>query len=616
MLSAVPARRFVFAALCASAVALLPFIARAGEAEDLRSDVTAALDAMFASEGEKVLFYDAVEVQGAAAPYDIAIRGIKLGAAGESSADIGTISFRLVPLREGVYEVSDLKLPAVVAITEPTGESAGKLEIASQSFKGVWSSPLQSFLSMDGNFTGLKGTDGTGAEMVSVASVVMKGDSKETSPGHWDQDASVKISGLKVAAPEGPISMGELEVATDMRNVDLPAVEALVKRIEELQEAAAMPPPPAPDEPQPAEDSGFTGGQAGADEGAVAPDVASPDVTLPDGDSPDATAAEAAAAAALMEMLRGLPVLFGDASSRIVVRGLSHSGPDGKKVFDLGEGGIEFGFSDFDKEKVAIRFAFHYAGLDGAWDQLVETEESMGEQPPEPVAPDPQTVALAESLAPRDLTIDVRLEDLPGKLLWEGFLETIAAEATDPTKPDYERDLEGAAAFFGMSAMGALQEAGSKIRLVDSKFVSKVLRATFDGQIQSAATPTGAIGALNLEIVGLDDAIELVKANVTGPEAANDTAPLELMRAFSERRTEADGTVVDRYVLSLDESGAVLLNGKDFQFLLNAMEPTAPGSEDMPMPENMPMPDEMPAPEEMPSDMEGGEAPAEGEVPQ
>src|SRR6185436_4473503 len=83
-------------------------------------------------------------------------------------------------------------------------------------------------------------------------------------------------------------------------------------------------------------------------------------------------------------------------------------------------------------------------------------------------------------------------------------------------------------------------------------------------------------GALNIEIVGLDDAIKLAKATVTGPDAAEETAPLELLRAFSERRTEADGRTVDRYVVSLDPSGALLLNGKDLQFLLNGMGGGAP----------------------------------------
>src|SRR4051812_8513962 len=156
-------RSVVFAALLLGAAALTSVAARADEAEQIRSDITAALDAMLASPDNAVT-YAGVDVKGSAAPYDVTIRGIVF-APPKGKADIGDISFRLAPKDEGMYEVSDVKLPASIAVVDEAGAPDGTLTIGSQSFKGLWSKPLQTFLSMDGSFGDIKAVDGTGNQV-------------------------------------------------------------------------------------------------------------------------------------------------------------------------------------------------------------------------------------------------------------------------------------------------------------------------------------------------------------------------------------------------------------------------------------------------------------------
>ncbi|MBX6323696.1 MAG: hypothetical protein IRY94_17915 [Rhodospirillaceae bacterium] len=302
---------------------------------------------------------------------------------------------------------------------------------------------------------------------------------------------------------------------------------------------------------------------------------------LPDEGMGDArpTPAEEAAAAHMLEILRNLPTIFADASTRFSVRGLSVRGTDGAELLALGEGGIEFGLSGLDTPRSGLRIAYRHLGLKGDWAGLDESETG---------APDSKAQELIDALAPHDLVLDFRIEDLPGKELWQSFVDTVAAQQD-------LADVEGASALFGMSAVGALQKAGSKLRLVDSRLVSNSASLSLDGTFQADENaPMGATGGLTVEITGLDDVIALAKAHATGPDATEDTAPLELLRAFSERRTEDGGRVVDRYVLSLDPNGALLLNGKDFQFLLNALGETGggPGQDLGPMPQEEPGPKE------------------------
>jgi hypothetical protein len=667
MRSPVRARCLVFAGLCFGVAAFAPLSARADEAEatQLRADIAAGIDEMIAGP-EKVLSYDAVEVQGTSAPYDVIIRGLKFTPDPESIADIGDITFKLAPVSAGVYDVSELKLPSSVAAKGPEG--GGTFTIGSQSFSGRWSKPLQSFLTMDGNFADLKAVDDAGKEVFAVAGLLIKGDSKETTPGHWDQDATFKMTDLKAGGEDGIVSIAELEAGSEMRNLDMAGFESLMKTIEEISNEAAkaqvgLPPEPmddggapapddqsgapAPDDqsgapapedntgstaPQddsaagapsddgnatpPADDSGFAGGEAESGENKAPPEgeqgqsdtgltqETQPEPSMPEmGQSegmPDMGAADAAAAEAaakMLQTLRDLPTLLGDASSHVTVRGIAFKDPTGKELFNLGEGGIDLGLTGLDQEKAGFRFAYRHLGLKADWATLEGPTETG-----EPTDGPPQ--ALVDGLVPHDLVIDIRLEDLPGKALWQSFLQTVGSEATSPGMAGAPPDLESAGAFFGMSAVGLLQQSASKLRIVDSRLVNKTSSLSLDGEVKAdPAAPMGASGQINIEIVGLDDTIKLVKDSMTGPDAAEQTAPLELLRAFGERRTESDGRTVDRYVLSLDPSGAMLLNGKDFQFLLNAMGgPGGPGGDPTMQPD-----------QGMPDDMQGGEQP--GEMP-
>jgi hypothetical protein len=674
-------RSLVLAGLCLSAVALAPLTARAdaAEAEQLRSDITAGIYEMLAGPEQPITF-GAVEVVGAAAPYDVTIRGIKFNPDPESRADVGDITFKLAPVSEGVYEVSDLKLPSSVALLDGSGVSQGTVALGSQSFKGVWSKPLQSFLSMDGSFGDLKVTDETGKEVVSLTGLTVKSDSKETTPSHWDQDAVFTLSGLKGGDEEAKVSIGEIEVSSQVRALDMAAFESLKKQIEAITEEAAKAQAPMPVEPDggigttppsddggqaapsddtgqaapsddgtqatPSDDTGSgsndavgenklppenepgqadTGeatGQEGTGQEAPGQEDMSQDGTGQDdtgttdqGDmtiGPDATSpAEAEAAAKMLQTLSELPALLGDTISQITVRDLVVQDGTGKELLSLGEGGLDLGLTGLDKERSGFRFAYRHTALKGDWAKLDHSESEFSE----PVDPQEQEKQrqLVDALVPSDLVIDIRLEDLPGKELWQSFLQTVGSEAASPAIPGAAPDIASASAFFGMTAVGTLQKAGSRIRVVDSKFISKVTSLAIDGQFQAAATaPVGATGQLNLEIVGLDDLIQLVKTNITGPQAAEQTAPLELLRAFSERG-DKDGHPVDRYVLSLDPNGALLLNGKDMQFLMNAMSGQQPDME-QPMPEpgqEQPMPEPG---QEQPDDQGGAqpEQPSDG----
>jgi hypothetical protein len=246
-------------------------------------------------------------------------------------------------------------------------------------------------------------------------------------------------------------------------------------------------------------------------------------------------------------------------------------------MFKLDSGAIEFSVSDLDQEKSGMRFAYNHTGLDADWNifssdedsedeftfemeeepETGETPEASESTPAEPL--DAETERLIDELAPRELAIDVRLTDVPSKQLWNTFVSTIYSGAS-------EGAMDSQMEMMGMMLPMMLAQAGSTVRIVDTRIVAQAARLSVDGEVKAdPASMMGASGSLTVEITGLDRVIDLVKGYV-GPEAAADTAPLEMLRAFGER-TQAEGETVDRYVVTLEPNGALMVNGKDMNFL-------------------------------------------------
>jgi hypothetical protein len=354
----------------------------------------------------------------------------------------------------------------------------------------------------------------------------------------------------------------------------------------------------------------------GQDQGAT-DDAGAAGATMPDDMSGsvaagEMTPAQAKAMQEIMDALQGIPASIGDAGSDFSIRDLSVRNPDGSEMFRLGSGALEFSVTDVDQEKSGMRFAYSHTGLDADWNVFNSEDEEyeysfdaegnlvMPEEEPESSTPaeeeklDPQTEQLVDALAPRELAIDIRLSDVPSKQLWNTFVSTFYSSASGG---EMGMEME----MMGMMLPMMLAQAGSNVSVTGTRIVTNTASLTVEGDVKAdPASMMGASGTLTVEITGLDEAIELVKGYV-GPEGAAETAPLEMLRAFGER-SEAEGKTVDRYVVTLEPNGALMVNGKDMNFLFGGPG-AGPMPGDMPeeMPEDMPM-DDPAAPAEAPEE--------------
>ncbi len=163
-------------------------------------------------------------------------------------------------------------------------------------------------------------------------------------------------------------------------------------------------------------------------------------------------------------------------------------------------------------------------------------------------------------VVPRNLSFVMAVEQVPVETLWQAFFRTIAQSIL--AKDDATRDLAMTAV--GAELMSALTMAGTRLRLPHLSIETPSAGLNADGILEAdAQAMTGAKGALNLAITGLDNVMALASSAAT-PAEQQAMGMLFMLKATARRETGADGQPVDVWALELTPDGGILLNGAPF----------------------------------------------------
>lgn len=166
-----------------------------------------------------------------------------------------------------------------------------------------------------------------------------------------------------------------------------------------------------------------------------------------------------------------------------------------------------------------------------------------------PVAP------LPPDILPNAMRLEIGLENIPSGLI-EKLIEVAAAsEELSPAEQQ---------AIMGGEVLGMVMSSELGAYVSDTFIAAPQSRVDLDLSAQvSEASPFSAIGELNLQIVGLDTAVQMA-----GLDQDPDIAPmLAMLTAFSNRSEEND-QVIDRFALEVTSEGKLMLNGKDMTAML------------------------------------------------
>ncbi len=244
----------------------------------------------------------------------------------------------------------------------------------------------------------------------------------------------------------------------------------------------------------------------------------------------------------LLRAGRAVLAVYPDLAADFRLRGLEVTDPTGAKLFTLEQAGSSSGAEYTDGGAVDLSGGIDLAGL---------RIEALGQQ----------SADLFGQLIPRGLAFGLRIENLPSTKL----LDTALAQIAGPTP-----QATGAALVATVPQLLAIvTEANTVLRLTESFVDAGPARVEMHGafRLDPAAT-LGAVGELAVKVTGFDALFASLKQALgSNPDAMKQIAVLQLLGLFAAREKAADGTVTDRYTLTLDPSGTVLLNGKNISAL-------------------------------------------------
>jgi hypothetical protein len=242
---------------------------------------------------------------------------------------------------------------------------------------------------------------------------------------------------------------------------------------------------------------------------------------------------------ASLDALKQLKAFFQDYVSKTEVNGITFKDLAGQEVFKMEKLTADGSWLGFDQPKSKFDVALRLNGISA------------------PSAAAMPEAAMFSPFIPGKFGIGVTLEDIPSAELWNAFLTILTTPHSDPAAMDQ------AMQSVGMQIVQAAQQSGSTIKLNSWEYDSQSVKLKMGGSVKADTNAMmGATASVNLELVGLDTIMGMAQMFSGGDPST--TAPLEMLKQFSNRTTDSSGQPVDSFAVELVNSGEVTINGKPF----------------------------------------------------
>jgi len=450
--------------------------------------------------------------------FAVAITGIKFADAKGTGLNVGEIDYRLTPQDANTYQVSDLKVPQDLPILGEDGKAAADVKFETTAFTAVWSTPLQNFLKLDWQAKNVSVTAADQPDLlVKADGLAIEGDGKDNGKGQLDQTSTFTVSGISVVDPtDGTnFSLAKVTGKVGFDDFDFVAYRTQMLKLKDLMAKVA----PA----MAAEAQGTTGGTA-----------ANPAAQMTDDDRK-----------ALADIVSTLPKTMSGYSYDLTAEGLVVKDKDGGTPAKLAEGGMDFALKGLNTDKAEFDLGLRHSGL-----------EVSG-----PEFSDP----MAQALLPKSGDLSLAATDIPVPTL----VDAVVKQIPQLTSGDPSVAQGGQFALMG-ALMSALSQSTIKLRIDPSHINADKAQLTADGELKLALnSPTMAVGALNLALKGLDDVIAMANSMAqTSPDAAQAIGMLQMLQGIAKRETGGDGKPVDKFAVEFAPTGAVTVNGKPLEGLM------------------------------------------------
>lgn len=178
--------------------------------------------------------HDKVNVTPDGSGFAVAITGMRLGSGGAGLA-LGELDYRLEPQTDRTYKVGDLRLAHEMPAVGADGKPLGTLSFETTAFSGLWSSALQSFLSLDWQARNVVATSFDPKGTVTVAQAALSAEGKDAGNGRLDETVTYTLTDVAATDPAGaPFKAAKLGGRLALHDFDFPGYRAQMAKLHDL----------------------------------------------------------------------------------------------------------------------------------------------------------------------------------------------------------------------------------------------------------------------------------------------------------------------------------------------------------------------------------------------
>ncbi len=436
-----------------------------------------------------------------------------LNLVGEDAAwEIGDARTVMTPVGDAIYDTT-VELPQETVFLDEKDQAIGGTTFASQSFEGIYHLDFGQFVTLDAAYDDIRvkaEPAGEPAFEVSIARVAALMNLEETAPGKWSGPYTGGLESLAIdIAGEGGMTADRIWFDTDTQGADLAFFSTLQQNMERMQYEMAEDP-------------------ASVDQKAIGQMMQQ---------------AFAEFRTLLVEhqpLIQSVDFALGANGTRVV-------DGDGAVQFAADEIGYGIGLTNLDQPLSTMSINYGHTGLEAATDEEVP-----------------------DAYLPTEMEVAFEFDRLPLEQAMTMMVEMMEGAAADPAS--FEEQMEMSLMFLGLGMQQQFVSSGSVFRIKAFNYDSEALDATMAGEVTaSAESPYGAVGAIDLQIVGLDQAVQDLSANAgKDPDAQDMVATLTMLQSMGAR-TEAEGRSIHDYAFNFTPDGQILLNGNDMGPMIGGM---------------------------------------------
>lgn len=179
-------------------------------------------------------------------------------------------------------------------------------------------------------------------------------------------------------------------------------------------------------------------------------------------------------------------------------------------------------------------------------------------------------VPLPPEAVPQRLALRLTLDRIPNAAVGDAIQSLLErmAKGEDPSDT---------APMLGLGLIGALTQAGTEFRIDEAGIATAEFSVAADGATRlDPNSPMMAVARLGVTLTGMDRFAALLEGSgmIEERDRRSVRAILALVTAVGQPATDARGRSVRRYEFAVDPTGAVTLNGADFQPILESIMST------------------------------------------